>query len=292
METKKMYPQHMELKFQKMHGTRNDFVVFHDLANSVELGPDQVIRICDRRAGIGADGIIVVRADKSADFFMDYINSDGSVAEMCGNGIRCLAKYAYDNGLTRDTAIRVQTRAGIKILELFPGPDGTIDTIRVDMGEPIFDPRLIPVDIDARTVPIVDYRIEAQGRAFDATILSMGNPHCVIFVPDDSEALPAMYGPTIETLPLFPAKTNVEFVRVLDRTHILMRVWERGSGETFACGTGACAAAVAARLKGMVDSGATVHLKGGDLLIEWQTQTSSVLMTGPSVLVYSGTINI
>lgn len=282
----------MEIKFQKMHGTRNDFVVFHDLTNAVEISPDQVIRICDRRAGVGADGVIVVRGDDSADFFMDYINSDGSPAEMCGNGIRCLAKYAYDNGLTRDTTIRVRTRAGIKTLELFPGPNGTIDTVRVDMGEPIFEPRLIPVDIKAKTIPVVDFRIEAQGRAFDATILSMGNPHCVIFVTDDPETLPSLYGPTIETLPLFPAKTNVEFVRVLNRSHILMRVWERGSGETFACGTGACAVAVAARVKGMVDSEATVHLKGGDLLINWKTPESSVLMTGPSVLVYSGAINI
>lgn len=275
-----------------MHGTLNDFVVFHDLSSSVELSPEQVARICDRRAGIGADGVIVVRPDESADFFMDYTNSDGSLAEMCGNGIRCLAKYAYDNGLTTDTSIRVRTRAGIKTLELSPGPDGKIETVRVDMGGPIFDPPLIPVDVRTDSVPVVDYRIEARGQAFDATILSMGNPHCVIFVPDDPEALPALYGPTIETHPLFPAKTNVEFVRVLDRSHILMRVWERGSGETFACGTGACASAVAARLKAMVDTEVTVHLKGGDLRVDWQSLTSSVLMSGPSVLVYDGTINI
>ncbi|MDQ7783204.1 MAG: diaminopimelate epimerase [Desulfomonilaceae bacterium] len=287
-----MYPHRMEIKFQKMHGTRNDFIVFHDLTNSVELSPDRVAAICDRRAGVGADGVIVVRSDESADFFMDYMNSDGSLAEMCGNGIRCLAKYAYDNGLTRNTTIRVRTRAGIKMLRLFQGPDGLIDTVRVDMGRPVFDPALIPVDIQTETLPIVDHRIEAQGRAFDATIVSMGNPHCVIFVHDDPEELPVLYGPTIERHSLFPARTNVEFVRVIDRTRILMRVWERGSGETFACGTGACAAVVAARLKELVDPETTVHLKGGDLLVEWQTFTSSVLMSGPSVSVYNGTINI
>ncbi len=282
----------MEIKFQKMHGTRNDFVVFHDLTDALKLSPEQVTGICDRRTGVGADGVIVVRSDESSDFSMDYVNSDGSVAEMCGNGIRCLAKYAYDNGLTTDRVIRVRTGAGIKVLELFPGPDGRIDTVRVDMGKPDFDPRLIPMDLHTEIVPIVDYPIEAQGRVFTATMVSMGNPHCVIFVPDDPQTLPALYGPALEAHPLFPAKTNVEFIRIIDRSHILMRVWERGSGETFACGTGACAAAVAARLKDMVDSEATVHLKGGDLFIDWKTPDSSVFMTGPSVSVYNGTINI
>ncbi|MFH1116200.1 MAG: diaminopimelate epimerase [Pseudomonadota bacterium] len=282
----------MEIKFQKMHGTLNDFVVFHDLFGSLKLTPDQVTGICNRRTGVGADGVIALRSDESADFCMDYVNSDGSVAEMCGNGIRCLAKYAYDNGLTTDRVIRVRTGAGIKVLEMFPGPDGKIDTVRVDMGRPIFEPRLLPVNLDTDTLPIVDYPIEAQGRVFNATMVSMGNPHCVIFVPDDPDALPARYGPAIEEHPLFPAKTNVEFIRVIDRSHILMRVWERGSGETFACGTGACAAAVAARLKGMADPESTVHLKGGDLLIDWKTPESSVFMTGPAVRVYKGTITI
>jgi diaminopimelate epimerase len=282
----------MEIKFQKMHGTQNDFVVFHDLTDSVNLSADQVTSICNRRAGVGADGVIVVRPDASADFFMDYINADGSLAEMCGNGIRCLAKYAYDNGLTRQTTIRVKTRAGIKILELFPGPGDKITSVRVDMGEPIFDPQIVPVRIDNEMAPIVDYRVEAQGRSFDATILSMGNPHCVIFVDEDPEDYPKRYGPTLEHDPLFPAKTNVEFIKVLDRKHLLMTVWERGSGETFACGTGACASAVAACLKDLADSETTVHLKGGDLTISWNGHQSSVFMLGPAVSVYTGSINI
>lgn len=290
--TKIEYPLSMNLSFQKMHGTQNDFVVFHDLTASVALSADQVARICNRRTGAGADGVIAVRSDDSADFFMDYINADGSLAEMCGNGIRCLGKYAYDNGLTTKTTLRVRTRAGIKTLELYPGSHGTIDRVRVDMGEPIFDPRLIPVNIDTGSVPIIDYPVEADGRSFAATMVSMGNPHCVIFVDEDPQTLPTRYGPALETHSLFPAKTNVEFIQVVDPKRIIMRVWERGSGETFACGTGACAAAVAARLKGLTESETVVELKGGDLLIQYKGLTSTVLMTGSVDLVYHGSINI
>jgi diaminopimelate epimerase len=282
----------MRINFQKMHGTLNDFVVFHDLDGNVPLSPEQAARICDRRAGVGADGVIVVRESSAADFFMDYMNADGSVAEMCGNGIRCLAKYVYDNGLTDKKTLQVQTRAGIKMLELIAGPDGKIDSVRVNMGEPIFSPEKIPAKIDPTSVPILDHPVEVDGRTFSASVLSMGNPHCVIVVDDDPELLPKQYGPAIEYHPLFPAKTNVEFIRVVDRTRILMRVWERGSGETFSCGTGACAAAVAARLKGLVNSSATVELLGGELTIEWKGVGFSVLMTGSSIFVFDGDITI
>jgi diaminopimelate epimerase len=282
----------MRINFQKMHGTLNDFVVFHDLDGNLPLSPEQAARICDRRAGVGADGVIVVRESSAADFFMDYMNADGSVAEMCGNGIRCLAKYVYDNGLTDKKTLQVQTRAGIKMLELIAGPDGKIDSVRVNMGEPIFSPEKIPAKIDPTSVPILDHPVEVDGRTFSASVLSMGNPHCVIVVDDDPELLPKQYGPAIEYHPLFPAKTNVEFIRVVDRTRILMRVWERGSGETFSCGTGACAAAVAARLKGLVNSSATVELPGGELTIEWKGVGFSVLMTGSSIFVFDGDITI
>jgi len=281
----------MKINFQKMHGTMNDFVLFHDLTGEIGLTPEEVARICDRRQGVGADGVIVVRPSSVADFFMDYVNADGSLAEMCGNGIRCLAKYVYDNGLTTKRDLEVETRAGVKMLELFPGSDGKIDTVRVDMGEPVFDPIRIPVNLPEGSAGVVEHEIEAGDRKFRASILSMGNPHCVIVVDEDLEPLPVRYGPTIENHPLFPAKTNVEFIRVLSQDHIVMRVWERGSGETFSCGTGACASAVAARAKGLVDSTVTVELLGGNLQIYWKGHNNPVVMSGPAVYVFNGSIS-
>jgi len=275
-----------------MHGTMNDFVVFHDLDGKISLSTKQVAWICDRRAGVGADGVIVARSSEVGEFFMDYINSDGSLAEMCGNGIRCLAKYVYDNGLTTKTTLPVETRAGVKIVELIPGPDGKIDSVRVDMGEPIFEPDRIPVTIPRSGGPIVDYAIVAGSRTFAATILSMGNPHCVIVMDEDPAPLPRLYGPTIEAHPIFPAKTNVEFVRILSRDRILMRVWERGSGETFSCGTGACAAAVAANLKGLTDRAVAVELLGGRLEIELNNVNNKVIMSGSSKKVFDGSLTI
>ncbi len=234
----------------------------------------------------------MVRPSATGDFFMDYVNSDGSFAEMCGNGIRCLAKYVYDNGLTTKTTLPVETRAGVKILELNRGPNGRVDSVRVDMGAPVFDPKEIPVSIPNQGSPIVDYQLSAGSRSFAATILSMGNPHCVIVVDEDPEPLPRTFGPALETHQLFPAKTNVEFIRVLARNKILMRVWERGSGETLSCGTGACASAVAANLEGLVDSRVTVELPGGSLEIEWHGNSNHVIMTGPSITVFNGSLTI
>jgi diaminopimelate epimerase len=282
----------MLISFQKMHGTMNDFVVFHDPVGRIELSAEQVVRVCNRRLGVGADGIIVIRPSNNADFFMDYVNSDGSSAEMCGNGIRCMAKYAYDSGLTDKTTLAIETRAGIKVLEIFTGADGKVNRVQVNMGSPLFHPKDIPTIIDSGHVPIVDYPIEVQGQAFLASMVSMGNPHCVIVVDGEIGPLPKLYGASIETHPLFPAKTNVEFVRVVDRRVLLMRVWERGSGETFSCGTGACAAAVTTTLKGLTDSQVIVQLVGGDLTIAWKGDNADVFMIGPATTVYNGNITI
>jgi diaminopimelate epimerase len=275
-----------------MHGTLNDFVVFHDLTGDIQLTSGQVAHLCNRRGGIGADGVIVVRPSITADFFMDYVNADGSPAEMCGNGIRCLAKYVYDMGLTNKRTLPVETRAGVKILELIRDAGGRIGRVRVDMGRPIFDPEKIPARLGDVEQPVTDFPVEVGDRSFLCSILSMGNPHCVIVAGDEIETLVHAYGPLIEKHPLFPAKTNVEFIRVEGPNRLLMRVWERGSGETFSCGTGACASAVAARVLGLVESPTTVSLLGGDLEIEWIGGDSSVFMTGAAEAVYNGTIHI
>jgi len=282
----------MYITFQKMHGTLNDFVVFHDLEDKIKLNADQAAWICDRRGGVGADGVIVVRPSRQADFFMDYINADGSLAEMCGNGIRCLAKYVYDNGLTTKTTLPVETRAGVKVVELVLGNEGKVGSVRVDMGAPIFDAARIPVAVSGDGSAMINHEVVSGSRTFEAAILSMGNPHCVIVVDEDPGPLPRSYGPAIETHPIFPAKTNVEFVRVLARDRILMRVWERGSGETFSCGTGACAAAVAAHLRGLTDARVTVELLGGDLTIDWNIDTRHVIMDGSSTKVFDGSLTI
>jgi len=277
----------MDIIFKKMHGTLNDFVVFHDLENRVALTEEQVSFLCDRRAGIGADGVIAVRHSNNADFFMDYINADGSLAEMCGNGIRCLAKYVHDAGLTHKKIVSVETRAGVKILELVPGNNGKIGRVKVDMGPPIFEPEKIPVKI-RDDHPIIDFPIESQGQLFLGTLVSMGNPHCVIFLNEKPDAFPLKYGPTIERHELFPAKTNVEFVQVPDRKNIVMRVWERGSGETLACGTGACAAVVAGIRRGLLDSPVRVATRGGALTVAWSNGAAPVMMTGPAETVFEG----
>jgi diaminopimelate epimerase len=283
----------MDIMFHKMHGTLNDFVVMQDLAGEIPMPPETCALICDRRRGVGGDGLIVVRPSEKADFFMDYRNADGSTAEMCGNGIRCLGKYVYDNGLTHLTHILVETRAGIKALELRPGPDGKIEGVRVNMGPPAFEPDLIPVKAPGAVPPIVQWDVDVGGAVFKASFVSMGNPHCVIFASGRPiEGLPQEFGALIENHPMFPMKTNVEFVEILNDSRIRMRVWERGSGETPACGTGACASAVAARLNGFVGERCTVELAGGDLDIEWNSTTNHIYMTGSACSVYVGTITI
>lgn len=276
-----------------MHGILNDFVVLTDMTGEAVITPEACAFLCDRRRGIGADGLIVARPSERADFFMDYRNADGSLAEMCGNGIRCLGKHVYDTGLTTLTRITVETRAGLKELELLPGPNGKIHAVRVNMGPPIFDPDLIPVTAPGAKIPILDWDVEVDGIVFKASFVSMGNPHCVIFVGYNSlEEAPGKYGPHIEAHPMFPRKTNVEFVEIVDDSRIRMRVWERGSGETPACGTGACASVVVARLKGLVGERCAVDLAGGALDVEWNQLQNQVYMTGPACDVYIGTITI
>ncbi len=283
----------MKITFQKMHGAKNDFVVFHDLENIVLLSQSQVSRLCDRRVGVGADGLIVVRQSNSADFFMDYINSDGSAAEMCGNGIRCLAKYVYDNKLTQNRHIRIETRAGIKDVELLFDGLGQVTRARVNMGRPIFDPTQIPVKVTVASSPVLDCPLDIGGQTFLCSFVSMGNPHCVIiYDKDDFEKAPSLYGKLIESHSMFPAKTNVEFVKLVDRSRILMRVWERGSGETLACGTGACASAVITILKGLTNNTVAIELPGGTLDVNWKDINDSVFMTGDVDVVYIGNITI
>ncbi len=283
----------MKITFQKMHGAKNDFVVFHDLENIVLLSQSQVSRLCDRRVGVGADGLIVVRQSNSADFFMDYINSDGSAAEMCGNGIRCLAKYVYDNKLTQNPHIRIETRAGIKDVELLFYGLVQVTIARVNMGRPIFDPTQIPVKVTVASSPVLDCPLDIGGQTFLCSFVSMGNPHCVIiYDKDDLEKAPSRYGKLIECHSMFPAKINVEFVQLVDRSRVLMRVWERGSGETLACGTGACASAVITILKGLTNNTVAIELPGGTLDVNWKDINDSVLMTGDVDTVYIGNITI
>lgn len=269
------------MNFTKSHGAANDFVLFDDLDGTWEPTRAFVAAVCDRHTGVGADGIIRITRADGADFFMDYYNADGAPAEMCGNGIRCLAKYVADRGYIGGDGLRVDTRAGVKDLTVFRDDAGRVTRVRVDMGPPVLERAAIPMagDGDPLHEPIT-----ADGFSFDAACVSMGNPHCILFLDDEVpfEAL----GPAIETMPVFPQKTNVEFTRVLSPTEVQVRVWERGVGETQACGTGACATAVAAHLRGLTERTVAVHLPGGTLDIEWADDT--VFMTGPAEEVFSG----
>jgi diaminopimelate epimerase len=277
----------MTVEFVKSHGAGNDFVLIEDLDDRMGLlDPKLVAALCDRHQGVGGDGLIRIAPADGADFFMDYYNADGGVAEMCGNGIRCLAKYVADRGMTSGDRLRVDTRAGVKDLVLYPDADGLVDRVRVDMGAPILERERIPVagDGDPLHVPV-----EAEADRFEAACVSMGNPHAVIFV-DRLAAIPVeRYGPLIENSNAFPAKANVEFTEVLTPDEVRVRVWERGVGETQACGTGACATAVAASLRGLTGRDVAVHMPGGTLDIAWTDDT--VYLTGPVVEVFRGTFD-
>jgi diaminopimelate epimerase len=277
----------MGVEFVKSHGAGNDFVMIEDLGDRMGiLDPKLVAALCDRHQGVGADGLIRIAPADGADFFMDYYNADGGVAEMCGNGIRCLAKYVADRGMTTGDRLRVDTRAGVKHLVLYRDADGLVDRVRVDMGPPILERKSIPVagDGDPLHVPV-----QAETDRFEAACVSMGNPHAVVFV-DRLAAIPVeRYGPLIETAAVFPAKANVEFTEVLGPDEVRVRVWERGVGETQACGTGACATAVAANLRGLTGRDVAVHMPGGTLDISWTDET--VYLTGPVVEVFRGTFD-
>lgn len=287
----------MELQFVKMHGLGNDFVVFEDLASEIDLSPDAVAWFCDRNFGIGGDGLILVRpaTKPEADFYMAYYNSDGSLAEMCGNGIRCFAKYVVDHGLVpadQDHLV-VETLGGLKPIDITRAYDGTLYLATVDMGEPVLKPALVPTDMrcEHNDDMVVSCEIETRVGSFDVTIVSMGNPHCVLWVDDVDLTDVELIGPVIETHELFPAKTNVEFAQMTDDGRIKLRVWERGVGETLACGTGACAALVAASLTLRAGREATVELPGGELDIRW-AENDRVYMSGPAAEVFAGTIKL
>ncbi len=277
------------MEFVKMHGAGNDFVVIDAEGEPIPEGQlESVARgVCDRHFGIGADGLIMVLPSRLANFRMRMLNPDGSEAEMCGNGIRVFAKYLYDRKLHTDVVMTVETLGGIKTLKL-NAPGGVVRSVRVDMGEP----RLNRSDIPMRGSDngrVVSEGLKAAGKKFEITCVSMGNPHCVTFV-DNVDMFPVeKIGPAVENHASFPQRTNVEFVEVISKDELKMRVWERGAGETLACGTGACASAVAAMLNEKTARKVTVHLKGGDLFIEWLGD-SKVFMTGPAEEVFQGRV--
>ena len=273
------------MRFAKWHGLGNDFVMVADPDDAITLDGARVKEICDRRFGVGADGVIrVVPGAEGADLLMDYVNSDGTLGEMCGNGIRCLALFAREEGLTDKTELRISTGAGIKTVTVLD--DGRV---RVDMGPPIFEPADIPMRWDGPDA--LHAKLELESGVIEATVVSMGNPHAVLFVGDPAAAPITTLGPVIENLDVFPNGTNVEWARVDSPDHVTMTVWERGSGQTLACGTGACAVAVAAKLIGGAGDRMTVSLPGGDLEIEWSgslDEVAPVFMTGPAVKSFTG----
>lgn len=278
------------MKFTKMHGCGNDYVYVNCFEEKVEDPSETAIKVSDRHFGIGSDGLILIKPSKTADFEMEMYNADGSEGSMCGNGIRCVAKYVYDFGLTDQKNIRVATKSGIKDLELTVEGE-KVSQVRVNMGEPVFEAEKIPVLSEMNQV--IGEPVTVEGREYYMTCISMGNPHAVVPLKELENLKIEETGPKFEKMESFPDRVNTEFVKVLDRHTIQMRVWERGSGETYACGTGACAAAVAAITNHWVeDSPVKVKLLGGDLEIFWDHAENTVYMTGPATIVYSGEINL
>lgn len=272
-----------------MHGLGNDYVYVNCFEEKI-YNPQAVARfVSDRHFGIGSDGLIMINPSKTADFEMEMYNADGSRGEMCGNGIRCVAKYVYDYGLTDKTQISVETLGGIKYLDLTV-EDGKVSLVKVDMGKPELEADLIPIISEREQV--IDEPIEVDGKEYHMTGVSMGNPHAVIYVDDVKGLDLEKIGPKFENHERFPKRINTEFVHCIDRQTVEMRVWERGSGETLACGTGACAVAVSSILNNLTDTQVTVKLLGGDLQIEWDREKDRVFMTGPATVVFDGVIDI
>lgn len=277
------------MKFTKMHGLGNDYVYVNCFEEKIDNPPAVARFVSDRHFGIGSDGLIMINPSKTADFEMEMYNADGSRGEMCGNGIRCVAKYVYDYGLTDKTQIFVETLGGIKYLDLTV-EDGKVSLVKVDMGKPKLEADLIPIISEREQV--IDEPIEVDGKEYHMTGVSMGNPHAVIYVDDVKGLDLEKIGPKFENHERFPKRINTEFVHCIDRQTVEMRVWERGSGETLACGTGACAVAVSSILNNLTDTQVTVKLLGGDLQIEWDREKDRVFMTGPATVVFDGVIDI
>lgn len=279
------------MKFTKMHGCGNDYVYFDCTENEIADESAAAIALSDRHFGIGGDGIIIIKKGTKADFEMVMYNADGSRGAMCGNGIRCVAKYVYDNGLTNNTSMTIESMGAVKYIDVTV-ENGKVVSAKVDMGKPILNAKDIPVVSNNERV--IDEPITVDGKEYKMTCVSMGNPHAVVFIDKTPREFPLeQVGPLFENNAVFPDRTNTEFAFVQDRKNIEMRVWERGSGETLACGTGTCATVVAAILNGLVDNDVTVHLLGGDLNISWSgDENDSVIMTGPATTVFSGEIDL
>lgn len=283
------------INFTKMEGLGNDYVYIDCTKKDLKDASNLAKIISDRHFGVGSDGLILIKNSNKADFRMQMFNSDGSEAEMCGNGIRCVGKYVYDNGLTQKKILTIETLAGIKTLELNI-EEGKVKTVKVDMGEPILDFSLIPVtDVceyeSDEKIKFYKLNIEVEKEQKEFTCVSMGNPHAINYVKNVKDLNINKYGPIIEKDKHFPNKTNVEFIELIDNNNIKMRVWERGAGETLACGTGACASVVASVLNGYTDRNVTVELLGGNLNIEWNKENNHVYMTGSATKVFEGKID-
>ena len=277
------------MKFTKMHGTGNDYIYVNGLVETIENPAEFAIQYSDRHKGIGSDGLVMILASETCDFRMRMFNADGSESEMCGNASRCIGKYVYDKGLTNKTTLTLETLAGVKVLQLFIGVDQKVEKVTVDMGEPILDAALIPVTSDKNRVINEPLAFNSEIR-YNITTVSMGNPHAVIFTTDILQLDLPKIGPVIENAAIFPRRTNTEFIEVLTKNHVKMRVWERGSGETMACGTGACASVVAGVLNGLISRRTTVELLGGELTIEWKEEDNHVYLTGGATTVFEGEI--
>lgn len=281
------------MKFTKMHGCGNDYVYINGFEEkiSAEEKPDLVRKISDRHFGIGGDGAIFINPGKDAEFEMEMYNADGTRAQMCGNGIRCVAKFVYDKGLTNKTNITIESFGKVKYLDLTLGEDGKVASVRVNMGAPIINAKEVPVISDNEQV--INEPIEVEGVTYNMTCVSMGNPHAVVFLDgyDDLRDFEIeKIGPHFENHKRFPERVNTEFVRIIDKNTVQMRVWERGTGETLACGTGCCAIAVACVLNGLTNNRITIQVLGGEIVCEWDQEKNLVFMTGPATTVFEGEI--
>jgi len=277
------------MKFTKMHGCGNDYIYVNCLEETVENPKDTAIKVSDVHFGIGSDGLILVCPSKVADFRMAMYNADGSEGKMCGNGIRCVGKYVYDNHLTDKTTVTIETLSGIKTLELTV-KNGKVEMAKVDMGAPILQSSLIPAISDEDT--IINKEIQVNGENYNITCVSMGNPHCVTVVNSTKDFPVEKIGPYFENHEMFPDRVNTEFVEIISRKEINMRVWERGSGETWACGTGTCASVVACVLNDLTEDEVLVHVLGGDILVHYDRNKNTVFMTGPAATICTGEIDI
>ena len=283
----------MELEFTKMEGLGNDFVIIDDRETAIESiisYPDLAVKLCDRHFGVGADGIILILPSRDHDFTFRIFNSDGSSAQMCGNGMRCVARYVYEKQIVSRKTMQVDTLAGTVVPQVMVDEDNTVTSVRVDMGEPVLVCEKIPFQSETETA--VDLPLTVGDAIFQITAVSMGNPHAVTFVDDVDAVDIKTIGPKIETHDRFPEKTNVEFIEVVSPTELKMKVWERGAGITLACGTGACASLVAAHLTGRADTRAVIHLDGGDLQVFWDKQTNHLFKEGPANYAFTGTVTL